>query len=92
MTSLHAGLVNQEMPSIMMGPPNLHAVQLTDKQTDLVWDMTIDRMPGQVDEYGLLPLTRSQTCRLLFVAGQDGIIESGNRSAVCDVHRRQDAS
>jgi hypothetical protein len=62
-----------------LGPPNLHAIQRTDKQTELVWDMTIDRMPGQPDEYGLLPLTCSQTCRLLFVARQDGIIESGKR-------------
>jgi hypothetical protein len=62
-----------------LGPPNLHAMQRSDTQTEMVWDMTIDRMPGQADEYGLLPLTRSQTCRLLFVAGQDGIIESGKR-------------
>ena len=62
-----------------LGPPNLHAVQLTDQQTELVWDMTIDRMPGQADEYDLLPLTRSQTCRLLFVADQEGLIRSGKR-------------
>jgi hypothetical protein len=62
-----------------LGPPNLHAVQLTDKQTELVWDMTIDRMPGQADEYGLLPLTRSQICRLLFIADHEGIIRSGKR-------------
>jgi hypothetical protein len=31
-----------------LGPPNLHAVQLTDKQTELVRDMTIDRIPGRI--------------------------------------------
>jgi hypothetical protein len=40
-----------------LSPPNLHAVQVTDKHTELVWDMTVDRMPGQADEYDLLPLT-----------------------------------
>jgi hypothetical protein len=79
MTSLRAGLVNPKRRYYELGPPNLHAIQRTDKQTELVWDMTIDRMPGQADEYGLLPLTCSQTCRLLFVARQDGIIESGKR-------------
>jgi hypothetical protein len=62
-----------------LGPPNLHALELTDRQTEMMWDMTIDRMPGQADEYGLLPLTRSQTCRLLFVADQEGIIRWGKR-------------
>jgi hypothetical protein len=62
-----------------LGPPNLHTLQLTDRQTEMVWDMTIDRMPGQADDYGLLPLTRSQSCRLLFVADQEGIIRSGRR-------------
>jgi hypothetical protein len=62
-----------------LGPPNLHAIQRTDKQTELVWGVTIDWMPGQADEYGLLPLACSQTCRLLFIADQDGIIESGQR-------------
>jgi hypothetical protein len=51
-----------------LGPPNLHAAQLTNKQTELVWDMPIDRMPGQADEYGLLSLTRLETCRLVLVA------------------------
>jgi hypothetical protein len=62
-----------------LGPPNLHALELPDRQTEMMWDMTIDRMPGQADEYGLLPLTRSQTCRLLFVADQEGIIRWGKR-------------
>lgn len=40
-----------------LGPPNLHMMQQSDTQTEMVWDMTIDRIPGQADEYGLLPLT-----------------------------------
>ncbi|WP_447986962.1 hypothetical protein [Nitrospira sp. Nam74] len=62
-----------------LGPPNLHALELTDGQTEMMWDMTIDRMPGQADEYGLLPLTRSQPCRLLFVGDQEGMIRWGKR-------------
>jgi hypothetical protein len=75
-----------------LGPPNLHAVQRTDKQTELVWDMTIDRMAGQADEYGLLSLTRFETCRLVLVARQDGVIASDNGSAVYDVHESKDPS
>jgi hypothetical protein len=57
MTSLPAGLVqSKEALYYELGPPNLHAVTLTDQQTELMWDMTIDRMPEQADEYGLLPL------------------------------------
>jgi hypothetical protein len=38
---------SKEALSIMSWAHRTSAVQLTDKQTELVWDMTIDRMPGQ---------------------------------------------
>ena len=63
-----------------LGPPNLHSAQPEPEGlTELVWDMTIDRMPGQADEYGLLPFTRSETCQLIFLADHQGIIVSGRR-------------
>ncbi len=63
-----------------LGPPNVHPVAAeTDGLTELVWDMTIDRMPGQADEYGLLPFTRSETCQLFFLADSKGTIVSGKR-------------
>jgi len=45
--------------------------------TLLVWDMTIDRMPGPADYYGLLPFTLSETGQLFFLADPQGILLSG---------------
>jgi hypothetical protein len=46
--------------------------------------MTIDRMPGQADEYNLLPLyNTSVNCQLVFFADAEGMIKSGRRIG-CD--------
>lgn len=37
-----------------------------------MWDMTIDRMPGQADEYDTLPLYGGVDCRLIFFADKEG--------------------
>ena len=67
-----------------LGPPNLHPKELPDGMTEMVWDMTIDRMPGQADEYNLLPLyNTSVNCQLVFLADADGMIKSGRRIG-CD--------
>jgi hypothetical protein len=67
-----------------LGPPNLHPKQLPDGMTEMVWDMTIDRMPGQADEYNLLPLyNTSVNCQLVFFADAEGVIKSGRRIG-CD--------
>lgn len=67
-----------------LGPPNLHPKELPDGMTEMVWDMTIDRMPGQADEYHLLPLyNTSVNCQLVFFADPEGIIKSGRRNG-CD--------
>jgi hypothetical protein len=67
-----------------LGPPNLHPKQLPDGTTEMVWDMTIDRMPGQADEYNLLPLyNTSVNCQLVFFADDEGRITSGRRIG-CD--------
>jgi hypothetical protein len=67
-----------------LGPPNLHPKQLPDGMTEMVWDMTIDRMPGQADEYNLLPLyNTSVNCQLVFFADAEGMIKSGRRIG-CD--------
>jgi len=39
--------------------------------------MTIDRMPGPADYYGLLPFTLSETGQLFFLADPQGILLSG---------------
>jgi len=63
-----------------LGPPNVHSGEMVpSKDHQLIWDMTVDRMPGQADEYNLLPLTQSQTCQLIFLADPDGTIRSGRR-------------
>jgi hypothetical protein len=49
----------------------------------MVWDMTIDRMPGQADEYHTLPLYGGVDCRLIFFADKEGIVTSGRRNG-CD--------
>ena len=67
-----------------LGPPNLHPKPLPDGTTEMVWDMTIDRMPGQADEYHLLPLyNTSVNCQLVFLADAEDIIRSGRRMG-CD--------
>jgi hypothetical protein len=47
--------------------------------TEMVWDFGIDRMPGQADEYGLLPMYGFENCHLYFFADQEGIVRSGKR-------------
>jgi hypothetical protein len=67
-----------------LGPPNLHPKQTADGKTEMVWDMTIDRMPGQADEYNLLPLyNASVNCQLVFFADTKDIIRAGRRIG-CD--------
>jgi hypothetical protein len=66
-----------------LGPPNLHPKELDDGTTEMVWDMTIDRMPGQADDYRTLPLYSGVNCQLVFVSNRDGIIIAGRRIG-CD--------
>ena len=66
-----------------LGPPNLHPKEAEDGTTEMVWDMTIDRMPGQADEYNTLPLYGGVDCRLIFFADKQGIVTSGHRNG-CD--------
>jgi hypothetical protein len=67
-----------------LGPPNLHPHETPEGLTEMVWDMTIDRMPGQADEYNLLPLyNTSVNCQLVFLADKEGIVRSGKRIG-CD--------
>jgi hypothetical protein len=63
-----------------LGPPNLHPKEAEDGTSEMVWDMTIDRMPGQADQYNTLPLYGGVDCRLIFFADKEGIITSGRRS------------
>jgi hypothetical protein len=62
-----------------LGPPNLHPHELDEGMTEMVWDFGIDRMPGQADEYGLLPMYGFENCRLAFFADPKGIVRSGKR-------------
>jgi len=69
-----------------LGPPNLHPKESPDGMTEMVWDMTIDRMPGQADYYRTLPPSfygGLTNCQLVFFAGPDGVIVSGRRIG-CD--------
>ncbi len=66
-----------------LGPPNLHPKEAEDGTMEMVWDMTIDRMPGQADEYDTLPLYGGVDCRLIFFADKAGIVTSGRRNG-CD--------
>lgn len=67
-----------------LGPPNLHPHQLEDGRTELVWDFAIDRMPGQADEYNLLPIYGGNVnCQLHYIANAKGIVEEGYRVG-CD--------
>ena len=63
-----------------LGPPNLHPKEAEDGTSEMVWDMTIDRMPGQADEYYTLPLYGGVDCRLIFFADKEGTITSGHRN------------
>ena len=63
-----------------LGPPNLHPHELENGMTELVWDYAVDRMPGQADEYHLLPLTLSRgtiNCQVHFLADAEGIVKEG---------------
>jgi len=67
-----------------LGPPNLHPHERADGRTEMVWDFAIDRMPGQADEYNLLPLYGGNVnCQLHFIANAKGIVEEGYRVG-CD--------
>lgn len=63
-----------------LGPPNLHPKEAEDGTIEMVWDMTIDRMPGQADEYNTLPLYGGVNCQLIFFADKEGIVTSGRRN------------
>lgn len=63
-----------------LGPPNLHPKEAEDGTSEMVWDMTIDRMPGQADEYNTLPLYGGVDCRLIFFADKEGMVTSGRRN------------
>ena len=48
--------------------------------TEMAWDYVIDRMPGQADEYHLLPLTLyggTINCQVHFLADAEGIVREG---------------
>jgi hypothetical protein len=62
-----------------LGPPNLHPHEIEEGMTEMVWDFGVDRMPGQADEYGLLPMYGAENCRLAFFADSKGIVRSGKR-------------
>ncbi|MCW5797013.1 MAG: hypothetical protein LZF60_270160 [Nitrospira sp.] len=62
-----------------LGPPNLHPKETEDGTVEMVWDMTIDRMPGQADAYHTLPLYGGVDCRLKFFADKEGLVISGRR-------------
>ena len=62
-----------------LGPPNLHPHEIDEGMTEMVWDFGVDRMPGQADEYGLLPMYGAENCRLAFFADSKGIVRSGKR-------------
>jgi hypothetical protein len=48
--------------------------------TEMVWDFSIDRMPGQADAYNLLPLYGSITnCQIHFFADAGEKIVKGEK-------------
>ncbi|MBU6432031.1 MAG: hypothetical protein KJS98_01800 [Nitrospirae bacterium] len=64
-----------------LGPPNLHPHELENGMTEMVWDYSIDRMPGQADEYHLLPLELyggTIDCQVHFFADAEGIVREGH--------------
>jgi hypothetical protein len=66
-----------------LGPPTFHPVELKDGYREMVWDLTVDSMPGQAEQYHTLPLYSSQDCKLIFVADSGGVIRAGRRLG-CD--------
>jgi outer membrane protein assembly factor BamE (lipoprotein component of BamABCDE complex) len=67
-----------------LGPPNLHPHVSADGMQEMGWDFTIDRMPGQADEYNLLPMYgQGVSCRLIFYADKNDVIREGKRIG-CD--------
>ncbi|HKC92961.1 MAG TPA: hypothetical protein VKB81_02970 [Nitrospira sp.] len=65
---------------VEIGPPNLHPHLHEDGTVEMVWDFSIDRMPGQADAYNLLPLYGSDVnCQLHFIADTKGTILRGER-------------
>jgi hypothetical protein len=67
-----------------LGPPNLHPHVSADGMEEMGWDFTIDRMPGQADEYNLLPMYgQGVSCRLIFISDKNDVIRSGKREG-CD--------
>jgi hypothetical protein len=66
------------------GPPNLHPHELEDGRTEMVWDFSVDRMPGQADDYNLLPLYGGGVnCQIHFIADAKGVVQEGRRVG-CD--------
>lgn len=64
-----------------LGPPNLHPHEREDGMTEMVWDYAIHRMPGQADEYHLLPLSLyggTINCQVHFFADTEGIVREGH--------------
>lgn len=65
---------------VEIGPPNLHPHSHEDGTVEMVWDFSIDRMPGQADAYNLLPLYGSNVnCQLHFFADTKGTILRGEK-------------
>ena len=63
---------------VELGPPNLHPHELEDGRIEMVWDFSIDRMPGQADAYDLLPLYGGNVnCQVHFFADREGIVQEG---------------
>jgi hypothetical protein len=69
---------------VELGPPNLHPHELENGGTEMVWDFSTHRMPGQADVYGLLPRYGSKAnCQIHFYADAKGIITKGEKVG-CD--------
>jgi hypothetical protein len=66
-----------------LGPPTFHPVELKEGYHEMMWDVTINSMPGQAEQYHTLPLYSSENCRLVFIADSAGIIRNGRRLG-CD--------
>jgi hypothetical protein len=64
---------------VELGPPNLHPHELENGMTEMVWDYAIDRMPGQADNYDLLPLYgENMDCQVHFFADAEGVVREGH--------------
>lgn len=61
-----------------LGPPNLHPHTHANGMTEMVWDYAIDHMPGQAEEYQLLPLGGGSNCQVHFFADAEGIVQAGS--------------